>query len=78
MVSQTGFTLPANWQVNAIEWAARKAGLNYGTFTASIQGNDAKRKQIEAEYQKEQLRLYRDEQKRLKAAKLNSEKRGRS
>ena len=78
MMSQSGFTLPANWQVNAIEWAARKAGLNYGTFTASIQGNDAKRKQIEAEYQKEQLRLYKEEQKRLKAAKLNSEKRGRS
>lgn len=73
MVSRTTFTLPPNWQINAISWAASKVGQNYGTFAASIQGDTGKREEIEAAHKQELLRRYTEEQEMLKTAKtLNS------
>lgn len=73
MPSRAKFTLPPNWQINAISWAASKAGQNYGTFAASIQGDTTQREEIEEAYKQELLRRYTEEQKMLSAAKsLNS------
>ena len=65
MAKKYPFVLPPNWQVDAISWAARRAGQNYGTFMSAIGGNSERISQIEEDYKKELMRRYKEEIKRL-------------
>ncbi len=78
MASRAKFNLPPNWKINAISWVAGKVGQNYGTFAASIQGNEGKREEIEEAYKQELLRRYTEEQKMLNAAKSLSSRQKRN
>lgn len=62
--------LPANWQVNAISWAARKAGMSYGIYKETILRQDPKMvSRIEEEYKAFYFGMKRAERERIAAAK---------
>jgi hypothetical protein len=68
MSSKLPFTLPPNWKLNAISWAARQAGQYYGTFVSSIRENAEKTREIEEAYKQELMRRHKEEVKRLEDA----------
>lgn len=68
MASKYPFVLPPNWELNAISWAARQAGQNYGTFVSSIRENAEKKREIEEAYKQELMRRHKEEVKRLEDA----------
>lgn len=75
MASKYPFVLPPNWELNAISWAARQAGQNYGTFVSSIRENAEKKREIEEAYKQELMRRHKEEVKRLEdAGALGSKK----
>lgn len=68
MSSKLPFTLPPNWELNAVSWAARQAGQNYGTFVSLIRDNPGKKEEIEEAYKQELMRRHKEEVKRLEDA----------
>ena len=57
--------LPRSQQLDAISWAAKKAGTSYGKFSTTLTG--AEKEQICEEYARLLAKKRREEQKRLAA-----------
>ena len=62
--------LPPNWQINAISWAANKAGMSYGLYKETVLQNNPKMPAlIEEEYKAHYFATKKAEADRIAAAK---------
>lgn len=77
MASKT-IPLPPNWQISAISWAAKKAGMSYGNYKESVLRQDPTMvARIEEEYKANFIALRKAEAERIAAAKRNASARKR-
>lgn len=70
--------LPPNWQLSAVNWAAKQAGMSYGAFLGEyIRNNPNRLHEIEEEFKANYIAQKRAEAARIAAHKKDADARAR-